>query len=434
MPRLLAIVVAVLTLAAATTSAVARPRHRARPVRKVRIVSDPSGATVYVGSKKHKRGRTPVDLSLPVGQNTIILEKDGYEHHVETITVKNTKGRAARRRQTFNFALEATVGTIRLHGLPEGAVVKVDGSEASTMDDKVDVQPGAHELVVSAPGQDGVFDKWVEVKAGEEKAVTIKFGAPAVEVTHHDETKKKNVHRGAHPWYGTVGAGFELGWRRFRYDAAQTSNAVPFDGNGIGMVDVWGELHPWRASTSAKPVWPLSLTFGFGLGLPVTATAMSGATADVYWREAAVGLRWRWNVSRSFGLDFDAGWARTLYTFRNAMGGLVDSVPDVDYETLRPGLRAVVKAGPANVYAGIETRVVVSGGEMANRFRGASAQGLGGRAGLVLPIVKGKIVLRVEGNLQRFSWSFSPMTGDPYIADSATDLLYGVNFGLGAAY
>jgi PEGA domain len=432
MQRLLAIVVAVVTLAVAT-SAAARPRHhhRARPVRKVRIVSDPPGATVYVGSKKHQRGHTPLDLSLPVGESTIILELDGYEPHVESVSVKNTRGRAARRRQTFNFALDASVGTIRLHGLPDGATVKVDGTEASTMDDKVEVQPGAHELVVSAPGEDGVFDQWVEVKAGEEKAVAIKFGAPPVKITHH---AKKDVHRGKRPWYGTVGVGYELGWRRFRYDAPQTSNAVPFDGNGIGLVNVWGEVHPWRASAGAKPVWPLSITFGFGLGLPVTATAMSGATADVFWRTSAVGLRWRWNIAHAFGLDFDAGWARTLYTFRNAMGGLVDSVPDVDYETLRAGIRGVVKAGSARVYAGIENRVVASGGELGNRFRGASAQGLGGRAGLFIPIAKGRVVFRVEGNLERFGWSFSPMTGDPYIADGATDMLYGVTFGVGAAY
>lgn len=430
MPRILAILAAAFALVLGAHTAAAKPK------RKVRIETDPPGATVYVGDKKHgARGTTPVTLDLAPGETTLILELDGYLPHIESVSITMGKGKAAKSPQKLAFALDKAVGTIRLSGLPDGAKVTVDGNEVSTLDSKIEVDPGAHEVVVKG-GSGAPFDKWIEVSAGEDTRVDVSVGGGGDEpaIVEHKESPEEPGHRASHPWYGTAGASYEIGWRRFRYDNPQTTNLRPFDANGIGMLAFWGELAPWRASPGAHALWPLSITAGFGVGFPVTATAPNGDTADTFWRTTDVGLRWRWNVSHEAALDFEGGWARLLYTFRDSMNGLIATIPDVDYETIRLGIRAMAKIGKGRLWLAGENRVVLSGGEEETRFTGASAQGLGARLGGDVPFAGGRVVLRIEGNLSRYGWTFTSNAGDMYIADGATDVLWGFNIGLGASY
>ncbi len=428
MPRILAVLAAAVALVWGAHTASAKPK------RKVRIESDPPGATVYVGSKKAgAKGTTPVTLDLAPGEQTLILELDGYLPHIESVTISMAKGRAARSPQKFAFALDKAVGTIRLQGLPEGAKVTVDGNEVSTLDSKVEVDPGAHEVVVKS-GSGAPFDKWIEVSAGEDKRVDVSVGGDEPVVVEHHEEPEAPSEKASHPWYGTAGVSYEIGWRRFRYQNPQTTNLRPFDANGVGMIDFWGELAPWRASPGAHVLWPLSITAGFGVGFPVTATAPNGDTADTFWRTTDVGLRWRWNVSHAAALDFEGGWARLLYTFRDSMNGLISTIPDVDYETIRLGLRGIAKIGKGRLWIAGENRVILSGGEEQNRFSGGSIQGLAGHLGGDIPFADGRVVLRVEGNLSRYSWTFTTNPGDMYIADGATDVMWGFNIGLGGSY
>jgi hypothetical protein len=402
----------------------------AGPKRKVRIESDPPGAMVYIGDKsKGARGTTPVELDLPLGENTIILELDGYQDATETVTVEKAKGRKPKP-QRIAVPLDKAVGVVRLRGMPDAATVTVDGNEVTFLDNRIELEPGAHELVVTTTDSRR-FDQWVEVKLGEEKLVKVNFDEPVVEV----KAGKPRAHkRGARPWYGTVTAGYELGWRKFRYDQPATTNLRPFDARGAGLIDLAGELHPWRASPGAHAIWPLSIVVGFGLGLPLTATSASGATADTYWRTADAGLRWRWSINHTAALDFELGWARMLYAFRGADGGLVDEVPDVDYQTFRTAARGLVKLGPARAWLGIESRVVLSGGVVQDRFRNAKAQGLGGQLGGELPLGGGRVLLRLNGTFERYGWTFEPVDADKFRAVGATDLNWGLTASLGAAY
>ena len=437
MQRILTILVAAVVLAFGAGSASAKPK------RKVRIESDPPGATVYVGAKKAgKRGTTPVTLELAPGEQTLILELDGYLDHVESVEVVMARGKAAKTPQKVAFALDKAVGTIRLGGLPEGATVTVDGREVSTLDNKIEVDPGAHEVVVK--GGKNTFDKWIEVSSGEEKKVDVALGGDdtAGGGTGGDDAgggieakgTPEPEHHAAHPWYGTAGLSYEIGWRRFRYDNLTVGTQRTYDGNGVGMIDFWGELAPWRSSPGMHGLWPLSIIAGFGVGFPVTAATPSGQTADTFWRTTDLGLRWRWNVSHQAAFDFEAGWSRMLYTFRDDMNGLIADIPDVDYETVRFGLRGVAKIGKGRLWLGVEDHVVLSGGEEQDKFSGASAQGIGGRLGFDIPFMDGRVILRAEGNLQRYTWTFQSQPGDMNVADGANDTLFGFNIGLGASY
>ncbi|MCE9576788.1 MAG: PEGA domain-containing protein [Deltaproteobacteria bacterium] len=424
MPRIVRLAAVAVVLAVLGGVAAAAPK------RKVKIESDPPGATVYVGDKaKGARGTTPVQLDLPVGEVTLILELDGYVTATESVTVEKAKGRRPTP-QRVAIPLDKAVGVVRLRGMPEGATVTVDGNEVSFLDNRVELEPGAHELVVTAADKRR-FDQWIEVSIGEDTVVKVNFEEPVVVV----KPAKPHPHkRGGRPWYGTVAAGYEIGWRKFRYDSPQTTNLRPFDARGVGLLALSAELHPWRASPSAHGLWPLSIVVGYGLGLPVVATSPTGDTADTYWRTTEAGLRWRWNVTHTAALDFEAGWARLLYAFRGADGGLVDEIPDVDYETVRAALRAMIHAGPARVWVGVENRIVISGGVVQDRFTGAKAQGLGARLGGELPVAKGKVVLRLDGTFERYGWTFQSKAGDTFNAAGATDLVWGLTGSIGVAY
>src|SRR5262249_35567105 len=124
MPRILAVLAAAVALVWGAHTAAAKPK------RKVRIETDPPGATVYVGDKKAgPKGTTPVTIDLAPGEQTLIIELDGYLPHTESITVSMAKGKAAKSPQKVAFALDKAVGTIRMSGLPQGAKVTVDGNE-----------------------------------------------------------------------------------------------------------------------------------------------------------------------------------------------------------------------------------------------------------------------------------------------------------------
>ena len=69
-----------------------------------------------------------------------------------------------------------------------------------------------------------------------------------------------------------------------------------------------------------------------------------------------------------------------------------------------------------------------------DRLRDAKAQGLGARLGADVPLVRNRLLLRVEGNYERYAWTFAPADGDTFRAQGATDLVWGVTTSLGATY
>jgi hypothetical protein len=116
------------------------------------------------------------------------------------------------------------------------------------------------------------------------------------------------------------------------------------------------------------------------------------------------------------------------------MNGLISTIPDVDYEMVRLGLRGVAKIGKGRLWIAGDNRIILSGGEEQNRFRGGSMSGLSGHLGGDVPFLDGRLILRVEGNVQRYGWTFNTQPGDMYIADGASDVLFGFNIGLGGSY
>jgi hypothetical protein len=404
----------------------------AAPKRPVRIETEPPGATVYVGDKESgAAGVTPADLRLSPGEHTIILELIGHLPRFEVIQV--TGGRRAKA-QVVSFTLEPAVATIVVEGsdLPASARVFVDGEERGALPARIEVEPGAHQVEVIAEGR-RPFEAWVEVAGGGEESVEVVLPRADVPV-EAPSTVEESAAGPARPALVSAGAGFELGWRRFRYEEPITSNAQPFDADGVGLLTLWLELHPHRALRGARFLWPLSLVASYRHGLPLETDLQGDAVADAFWRAADIGLRYRIGLGPWVAVDLDAGWARTRFAFIADDGGEVDEVPDVDYQALRIGGRIVARPGSWGFWVGAENQIVLEGGLVEDRFRGADVDGYGLRAGLEATWWRGRIVTRAEATWTHYGWLFDTLADDEYQAAAGNDDLYGLSLAVGATY
>lgn len=131
----------------AAAEALARTRRR---VALIRIESEPAGASIYLDrTDLGARGHTPRTLAVEPGTYRVIVERDGHEP-------ASTEVRAALGEEAAaHLRLAPILATVTLTGEPAGAAVRVD-DEASlpvgTIPGDVQVAPGHHTLLVSAPG------------------------------------------------------------------------------------------------------------------------------------------------------------------------------------------------------------------------------------------------------------------------------------------
>jgi len=436
-PALLLVVVAV--AAASASVADARPgksgqKSRKKPIagRKVHIETVPAGASVFVGDKESgPAGTTPIDLTLPYGEQVVILELDGFLPRFETIVVEEGDSTTL----TFAYELDSAKATLVVQpdasrAVPRGTKVLIDGVEKGAPPVRAEVEVGAHQVQVTAPGQQA-YEEWVEVEGGEEHVMTIPTGGLGVGTT---ATAERPPHRRRGGPIGTLRTGVEIGFRRFRYDNPQTGNLRPYDANGSAHLVIDAELHPWRRWYPNHVLDRISLIGGAGYSPVIVATDNQGMSVNGYWRSQHAGLRVR-ALDRSVAVDVDAGWVRTLYTFRDADAALVDDVPDVDYNMLRLGLRMLRKLGAiGEAWAAVDDRIVLSAGALEDRFRAASINGFDVRAGGAAYFMSRHLEARVEAHYTRIGWTFQSQPMDAYRADGGTDSLFGITFTVGGTY
>ena len=104
------------------------------------------GASVLIDGAEV--GVTPLMTAYDEGTYELIVQKLGYEPHVEQLVIQGGK----KVKVTAN--LERVAGSVKLKVTPAGALVSLDGVEQGQMPDvSLDVvAPGAHKLVVTKPG------------------------------------------------------------------------------------------------------------------------------------------------------------------------------------------------------------------------------------------------------------------------------------------
>jgi hypothetical protein len=404
----------------------------------VLIETLPAGASVYLGDQDSGPvGTTPAELQLAGGEHVVILELDGHIPRFETVIVEERSGKAAKTTQTFAFELDPAMATLVVEPeegseLPSGTRVVVDGEDRGEPPVRVDVEVGAHQVQVVAPGK-APYEEWVEVEGGQEHLMSIAGTSLQVAAADDPAKPKKKTKRPVMPM-GTLRTGVEVGFRKFRYDNPVTANARPYTAEGSIHIVVDAELHPWRRFLDNKVLDRLSIIGGAGYSPVITATASGGMQVNAYWRSQHAGIRLR-PLDRRVSIDVDAEWMHTLYAFRDENQAPVADTPDVDYHIARIGVRVLGKLTPQiDAWLGADNRVVLSGGPLEDRFRGAEVDGLAARAGAAALLLGRQLEARVEAAYAHFGWTFSPESGDTYVADGGSDALYGVTITVGFHY
>jgi len=414
-------------LCAAVLVAVGAGDARAEKTYRVVISTQPQGAKVYFGDNEGKPvGETPYDGQLPEGDTTIFLEMEDHEPIVDQIhVVKSHKP------QLFKFELiEIIYAHIKVVAADDdeatkGAAIVLDGEWAGTVPETLKVRAGPHEIEIAEKGF-ARYDKWIEVVEGERTTLEVRLSRPTKE-----GLPKKTAPRPPRVQPYLVGAGaLELGWRDWAYKNPQTESARPFQASFVPIFRIAAELFPMAAKRNA--IRGASLHFNAATGLPPDAATSSGDTIDTAWNEVEGGFRFTYAKNPTRGAAAGAGisFGRLAFEFGNA-GPLTGETPDVDYRYVRYGVHGGYEVGRHHVFGGAGYMRVSSAGEMAKRFRSASASGLDLHIGYSWRLLP-KLDLRGIFTYRGFSLDLESESGDPIEADGGSDTF--VNFQIGASY
>jgi len=418
----------------------------AGPTRKVTITSDPAGATVWLNDKESDPvcPATPCTIDAPIGETPMIIELAGFDPNITVLEV----ARGAKTLVLPPFKLEGTSGFIKINYDGEAeAKIKIDGKSQGKAPQTVTVDAGTHKVVVTAGGHT-ILDQSVDVDVG--KTVELTGTAPELppgppppdppdqppgggDIVKHPPAKPRDH-------FITVSALFDVGFRQFSY-----SNAVaPMSGaNNVGDDSEKGQL-------MAGPL----VEFDFGELLGVPAVRGLGLVARLefglnqqsvndgdltmptttFWQSIEVSVRDRFTLADgAFAVEPSAGYTRDRYQFNGADNDIA-LVPDVDYQAVKLGVRGYGVFGSVEPYVDLQNRVVVSGGDLQNRFAQASANGV--HAALGLMVKSGNLTGRFEAAFTRYGWSFSNngALNPIYNTDGATDAIEQISLSFGYSY
>ncbi|WP_437299311.1 hypothetical protein [Sorangium sp. So ce426] len=227
----------------------------------------------------------------------------------------------------------------------------------------------------------------------------------------------------------SIELGVEFVGRWFDYSDPRTRNLPPYSVFGQPALSVSGELYP-LASTDIAVLKGLGVTAGYARALGLNSAVGSGDPISTTYERINLGLRERLSLGEASVLGISAG-LRFLTFEIDAPADLARTVPNVSYTLFRAGLDGRFPVGPIALALGAEYILPLSSGPVYERFTGASVQGIGALAGVMVPVATG-IEARLIVEYARFFSSFQPEQGDAYIAGGAIDQYLGLR--LAGAY
>lgn len=419
----------------------------AAPKRKVKITTDPDGATVYLNAKEDGPVcTTPCTIEAPVGDTPIIIELENHQQIIDLLSVP------AKKPVTVKFKLERAIGTITVPG-PAGARITVDDEDKGKAPATFEVGAGSHNVKLTLNGKQ-IASEFVEVGANEEIEVAPSRTADAGDdddgddddadddvTTSDDGGDAAAITTGATPSPRrrgpiiAIAAAIDVGFRNFTYENAQTANLNPEREGGQVLIGPHVEVWPGNA-LGIHPLRGLALVvrFGYGVNQQQVKQAMTGAptSAKTFWRAFEASLRQRWVIANKATFEVGGGYVRDQYQFEGDSAD-IKLVPDADYQAIRLGIRGSLRLGAVEPYLAAENRLVMSGGTLETRFDDASASGL--RAALGVALDLGSFYARVEGALNRYTWSFTARDmSDEFRATGGVDSIKLISVAAGYAY
>lgn len=412
--------------------------------RKVQVESDPPGATVYLNEKEAGPAcaATPCAIDVAPGEQTIIIELANHQSKFEMVVVPK-RGKVP----GVKVKLDPAVGMIVVDG-PAGASISVDDLDKGKAPAKIDASEESHHVVVTLNGKT-LFDEFVEVTTGNETTVTPKQvagggggdgggggsgdgdngggdGGGTGITKPSGPTKKRDR-------FITASAAVDIGFRQFSYSGVETPQKLRDEKEGgqvlAGpLVEVWpGEL------LGIDPLRGVSLLARLQFGInsqDVTGNGIMDKT-NTFWQSMEFSLRYRRKFAEKFTAEAGVGYVRDQFQFEGNTQD-VALVPDVDYQSVRLGIRGSVVLDALEPYLQLENRVVTSGGRLATRFTKADASGYRFAAGINAR--RGSLLARVEGSLTNYSWDLTSDPGSDMRASGASDSIQQIQIAVGYQY
>lgn len=182
-----------------------------RSYKKVKIESEPKNARLTVNGKYI--GKTPKEIKLPVGENSIILEKNDHEDLYKTITISEEK-------DEYSFTMELMKFQLNISSKPSGAKIFVDKIKVGNTPTVSHHENGRHKIKLV---KDSFFPRKKKVKiddASQDFHIEMKSMIKAyINFLYMPETTKYTL-----PLYG-----FEIGWSYKHASRLATSFSVIFN-------------------------------------------------------------------------------------------------------------------------------------------------------------------------------------------------------------
>ncbi|TMQ10079.1 MAG: PEGA domain-containing protein [Deltaproteobacteria bacterium] len=414
---------------------------------KVTIETDPPGAKVYFNVKEDGEVcTTPCTIDAPIGETPIIVEAENRRSIIENLVVPRKTARPLR----VSYKLKPALGTLVVDG-GDGAAITIDDEAQGTAPRRFeDIAAGAHHVVVEKNGRK-LLDEFVEVEIGGEVTVTPKPAAPAPPPPVIDTPAVTATQASAAPPRSTpafaIAARTDIGFRQFDFsypDSTPGTKKTNDNDREVAEVLAGATVDLWPTTLLHLGVLPgLALHGRFQIGVNPQAVTIrtNGMTTPTplttSWLSFEGSLLHRWTIAGTAALEVGAGYTDDRYHFtrEGPMTGTDYSlvVPDTAYKAVQIGGRLSLLLGRFEPYFALENRIVLSGGELANRYTiSTSVDGLLLALGAAVRL--GPFEVRAEGSRTRYSWTLRPNTSDADQATSASDAIEKISLALGYVY
>lgn len=404
--------------------------------RKVAVESDPAGASVYLNEKEAGPAcaGTPCTIEAPPGEIIVIIELKDHASKFETLVIPK-RGRVPR----IAVKLLPAVGTIVIDG-PAGAAVSVDDEDKGVAPARIDVNEDAHHVVVTQNGKT-LYDQFVDVTTGGETTITPKQVASSGgedpeegETSGTDEVVKTAAPKRTRDRFISASAAVDIGFRTFTYQDVETPQKLRDENEG-GQVLAGPLVEFWPGELAGiDPLRGLSILARLQFGVNSQTVSGNGIMdkTNTFWQSMEFSLRYRRRFASRFTAEVGVGYVRDQFQFEGNTQDL-KLVPDVDYQSIRLGLRGSVLLGNLEPYLSIENRVVTDGGKLAERFA-AGTDASGYRFGVGLSARKGNFLGRIEASALQYNWEiqFEPM--GEFRATGASDSIRQIQIAVGYQY
>lgn len=197
--------------------------------------------------------------------------------------------------------------------------------------------------------------------------------------------------------------------------------------------DLYTQLQGYSLSAAAQPALEVSWMplFGGHLGLTghvetsigLQSKASDGTSYPTQALAWGAGLRFRFFLGEQSELGIGARYEHQGFKISGTASSPKPDIPDVNYSAVAGGLDLRLSLfGPVSFLAGGGYRYLLSVGEIgsASWFPHQSSQGVDAMVGFGVALGSA-FEIRIQGELQRYGFSFKPEPGDPRVAGGATD-------------